>query len=542
MRFICEHCRTKYSIDDARVRGKVLKIRCKTCSKVITVREETASQHTGQIPLTAAPALEKALDASLGAPTEASFQVPPISPSATVISGAPAFLPEQPEWFVSFEGQSEGPLLLERAVERIEAELDRGREGHGWREGFDGWLPVAAIPEFSRRLKSRVPRPTAPTPETPPSAAASSPPKKRGTTGSHKVREAKSARTPAGRTSGSMEQPTLLDQPAPPVPQLPPSVAAAAQAVPALADLAKSAVSVSIAVPGSTTTLAPKVATPAPASAPLPVHEQMTEKVPRVAPDLLITDASVMAPLPVAARATTPAPVVIVAGPAVRPSPWIKWAAISGGVAIVALVGTIAYLLSGPRTPSTPTFPMPSLANSHEVDDRPAAAFDPGGVPQPMATVTPLAGKHAAHRPAPASAKTTPAPPPTKPASSSSPSGLAAMYAEQSKNYDLPTVGAHPQHAAEVSETQLAEVVQRNRRSLSLCYDRLLKRDTSMKAGRVDVEVSIGISGSVIRVNLGHGAVDPELSSCMTQAIRRWRFPASGAEYGFNFPLVLQGQ
>ena len=43
MKFVCEQCKTKYSIDDGRVRGKVLKIRCKQCNHIITVREETAA-------------------------------------------------------------------------------------------------------------------------------------------------------------------------------------------------------------------------------------------------------------------------------------------------------------------------------------------------------------------------------------------------------------------------------------------------------------------------------------------------------------------
>lgn len=39
MKFLCDRCETRYSIADDRVRGKILKIRCKTCQHVITVRE-----------------------------------------------------------------------------------------------------------------------------------------------------------------------------------------------------------------------------------------------------------------------------------------------------------------------------------------------------------------------------------------------------------------------------------------------------------------------------------------------------------------------
>jgi len=44
MKFHCDRCKTRYSIADERVRGKILKIRCKNCSAVITVKEG------GQVP------------------------------------------------------------------------------------------------------------------------------------------------------------------------------------------------------------------------------------------------------------------------------------------------------------------------------------------------------------------------------------------------------------------------------------------------------------------------------------------------------------
>jgi len=38
MKIICDNCRTKYSIADEKVKGKVFKIRCKKCSNIIVVR------------------------------------------------------------------------------------------------------------------------------------------------------------------------------------------------------------------------------------------------------------------------------------------------------------------------------------------------------------------------------------------------------------------------------------------------------------------------------------------------------------------------
>ena len=43
MKFACDKCNTRYSIADERVHGRVLKIRCKACNHVITVREPDAA-------------------------------------------------------------------------------------------------------------------------------------------------------------------------------------------------------------------------------------------------------------------------------------------------------------------------------------------------------------------------------------------------------------------------------------------------------------------------------------------------------------------
>jgi predicted Zn finger-like uncharacterized protein len=47
VKFLCDRCKTRYSIGDERVRGKILKIRCKNCANVITVREGMAPDPDG---------------------------------------------------------------------------------------------------------------------------------------------------------------------------------------------------------------------------------------------------------------------------------------------------------------------------------------------------------------------------------------------------------------------------------------------------------------------------------------------------------------
>jgi predicted Zn finger-like uncharacterized protein len=139
VKFVCDRCKTRYSIGEDRVRGKILKIRCKNCANVITVRE-------GMEP---------------GAASEASAAPAP-SP-APARGGAPPPSALEDEWYVSIDGQQSGPLSLE-AARRWITQKPAGADLHCWKEGFDDWLPVDKVSHF-RNLRQRTPpRPSAPPP------------------------------------------------------------------------------------------------------------------------------------------------------------------------------------------------------------------------------------------------------------------------------------------------------------------------------------------------------------------------------------------
>src|SRR4029453_14767156 len=73
MKFVCDRCQTKYSIADERVRGKVLKVKCKTCANVIVVREAGRPPSVAGVPtLSAAAGARPRTDAHplLDMPTE----------------------------------------------------------------------------------------------------------------------------------------------------------------------------------------------------------------------------------------------------------------------------------------------------------------------------------------------------------------------------------------------------------------------------------------------------------------------------------------
>ena len=154
MRFLCERCKTRYSIGDDRVRGKILKIRCKNCSNVITVRE-------GMPEPVAEPAATRRTKTTTAAPVIGSA-TPAKLPSrvAPGQGAAPAALHE--EWYVSIDGVQAGPFALAEA-QRWVAQKAYDDDLHCWCEGFDDWLPVDKVSHF-RGLRRRPASASAPPP------------------------------------------------------------------------------------------------------------------------------------------------------------------------------------------------------------------------------------------------------------------------------------------------------------------------------------------------------------------------------------------
>jgi predicted Zn finger-like uncharacterized protein len=153
VKFLCDRCKTRYSIGDDRVRGKILKIRCKNCANVITVREGMSD-----------------VDASdpEGLRKRGTTQAVPVIPTGSGLSepmAAPGSAAPPPaleqEWYVSIDGNQEGPFSLGDAQKWVgskafEAEL------HCWSEGFDDWLPVDKVSHFRGLRKKPAPPPPLP--------------------------------------------------------------------------------------------------------------------------------------------------------------------------------------------------------------------------------------------------------------------------------------------------------------------------------------------------------------------------------------------
>jgi hypothetical protein len=235
--------------------------------------------------------------------------------------------------------------------------------------------------------------------------------------------------------------------------------------------------------------------------------------------------------------------VVVVAGPAQRgTATWVKLAAVLGLVATIGLGSTLVYVLT--HKPEGPAKPETADNGARRVVDTPIAVADPGSTasrPAADPKRPPSAAKRAPARPA-TQAK---AAPPSQPGLSGSQKALSSIYADdgdrvQPRGVDVP---AHPGSGGggRVSESAIMSVVTQNKRSLNLCYDRVLKHDSTLKRARVPAHVKIGISGRVVQVSIPDPTyANTEIGQCIVQSIKRWNFPGSDSEYETEFPILLQ--
>lgn len=188
MKFFCDRCQTKYSIADEKVRRKVLKVRCKTCSNIIEVREPSPSGPVPTVGSGPAPVAAAKPASPLSAAFDNAFEdmdgdgQPTQIANADAMQAAAAAAPMQleDEWYFAVDGNQEGPLGFRDLVDRV-VKVPPGGDVLVWRDGFDDWVPPASVPELKQHLKrmqSVAPAPPAPAPAPipPPPPAMASPP------------------------------------------------------------------------------------------------------------------------------------------------------------------------------------------------------------------------------------------------------------------------------------------------------------------------------------------------------------------------------
>jgi predicted Zn finger-like uncharacterized protein len=573
MKFVCDRCQTKYSIADEKVRGKILKVRCKACTNIITVREEGAGAGAAPIRRPSAPA------SPVGTrPPTPAVPRPPLAPPATApIERRAAPRPEPPAddgvaWYMALDGNRTGPFTRKQLIDRV-APLPKDADLHVWNEKLGSWKPPTEVPALAHDLAARR-RPPTPVPMPPP------PPPFPGA-----PRRPTAPAVPVGAAAAPARQtgahPVVGSAIGPGVGlKLPPPVAPPGGRRPTgpvarpigLADLAPAPTSGSSESSDGGLDIDPSsmLETPAPqlhmlrgrgtngvAHAEQPASASNGTSTASEKSDVLNTLNLV------SGSGAGPAPRLLSSEAVVG---WQPSAGEAPGARqrttyiILALLGVIAAVcvvlflnvakkpkqaaalpskvtdpLAGvvdnppPPSPPTPAEPLPSVAPTPEAT--PEAASSRGhGKGHPLARGRGAASTAPTAPPPIGTTTTTTTPPPV--------TDNSAKYRD---GHNLNISGGSGISRPAPSQADITRVVNNNRGGIKNCYQRALLRDNSLTHGKISVKVTIGISGRV-----KHTAIDgpPQfraLDPCIKEVVGRWAFPQAGDEYGTEFVYVFQG-
>src|SRR5512133_1761972 len=167
MKFTCDSCSAQYMISDEKVGATGVKVRCKKCGNVITVRR--GSDAAAVAPPAAAPPTGDGLDVELGDAFNSAFgeRAPAPAPApdldatqamdpqdARRIADGPA--PLATEWYVAIGEAQVGPLPI-ADVKRKWEQGDVGPDSLCWRPGMGDWSPLSTVAELAAVL-SPIPR------------------------------------------------------------------------------------------------------------------------------------------------------------------------------------------------------------------------------------------------------------------------------------------------------------------------------------------------------------------------------------------------
>jgi predicted Zn finger-like uncharacterized protein len=185
MRFSCDTCHSRYRIDDDKVRGRTLRVRCRNCGSTIVLQEledesqfddfaETAkfvaSKPSGNVLPPAKPAEPQAPKKTIEPARD--WLLPPSDPRP--VRARPP--PEKAGWFVLIGQEEVGPLRVEE-LRRLARQGDIRPKTYVWRDGMSGWERLGAVDDLREILDLLVPSEPAPRPRSATSAAGARPPK-----------------------------------------------------------------------------------------------------------------------------------------------------------------------------------------------------------------------------------------------------------------------------------------------------------------------------------------------------------------------------
>jgi predicted Zn finger-like uncharacterized protein len=321
---------------------------------------------------------------------------------------------------------------------------------------------------------------------------------------------------------------------------------------------------------------------PKPAPEAEPEHE---DELPIGEPVFAAAAPAVVAPEPVLAPAPAPAPAPLAAPPPAAPAtvsarpereerrglPVGAWIGIAGAVAFGGVLAVMVgnHFLNAPVAPAVAaiqppvtTAPPPTAAPTPpptvaEVTPPPEAPPDQPPVVEPTpaepATAT---GTTPRVRPAAGTGGTTPTAPAAGAgagAATKAPTGRFADFADSPSGGGPAQIQTGPQRSlvdeaegparsgqSELTADQIRGVITRERPALNRCWESELRRLGQAATVRLDVDLSIGGSGTVTSVTTRGQSVGT-LAECIERNVRRWRFPPVSGSTQTSFPLVFSG-
>jgi predicted Zn finger-like uncharacterized protein len=568
MKFVCDRCQTKYSIADEKVRGKILKVRCKSCTNIITVREEGPA---GAARRPSAPVATVAAPAAPRPPTPAAPRAP-LAPPPAERRAAPR--PEPPAddgvaWYMALDGNRTGPFSRKQLLDKV-APLSRDADLHVWNEKLGSWKPPTDVPALAHELAARR-RPPTPAPAAAPLSPPPPPPfpgaPRRPTAPSATL--AAAAGAPARQTGA---HPVVGSPIGPGVGlKLPPPVAPPGGRRPTGPVARPTGVAASALAPAAEPRLDidPSSMLETPAPQPHMLHGLGTNGVSHAESNGATGAAAhggadrsdVLNTLNLPSASGAGAKPRLLSSEAVvgwEPSSADKPAARQKVTrAIFALIGVVALIVFAfffvstkkPKTVVAPPLKAVTDPLAGVVDNPPPNTPEP---PAPPTTAPPAPqaaepatsrgrGKgHAAGRGHAAGPATQPPPtvgaPPPAPAADNS---ANARYAD--KGHNLNITGGSGVSRPPPSQADIAKVIHNNMSGIKNCYQRALLRDSSLTHGKITVKLNIGISGRVKHTGIDGPTQFRALEPCIKDVVGHWAFPQAGDEYGTEFVYVFQG-
>jgi len=501
MKFLCGNCKAKYQIPDEKVVGRTLRMKCRRCNHDILIdghgmpaaaAPAPPARRTGGSSVSVIPGPMRSgsgLGPLPGRPLPPVPTSPRSKPPASLGAdfrrhvAAPPAVPARSApydlWHAAIQDVPVGPMTRDELRRKIEAGAVTA-QSLCWREGMDDWRPLGELAELASLMRrSMVP-----------------------------------GARPSSRPQGRM----------------PPAVPGPVGSRGPVYDFDE------IEDEGSEPTrIADMTGGHAPASAAAGHRQAGSTSQPR---------------MPVAAP--VPAPVAEAAAPAPAPAQRSGMSAAAlialGLLAGIVLLGLPMIIRQWWFPPAAApaaqaavvAAPEPKSVEPQAPELEVPAPVEPGTEPDP---------KNGKGRPRPKGPIVAKAPEPKPPAGDNLSDAERALLERMGGGGEAPIRGpkgdtggggGSPTGPA-LTASQLMRVVQDNRPALQRCYETAL-RSTGGKSNdaiKVIVEVVVGMSGSVKTVAT-NGAGLGNMNDCIRQSVKRWRFPQSGDESPFNFPVVFQ--